>query len=654
MAKLKNLAQIFQKTIKFVIPDYQRGYSWETRHRDDLWDDIDNITGSKTHYTGMFTFSIDKEDPYKYYVVDGQQRMTTLVILINEILNHIQGPINGYETREDYIKDYLYKTHSTLADNYVYKFEYETGDPSHDYFITQIFGNTKAGADIQNTLYTRNLQNAKNEFAEKLKNKSQDDLLTLLTKITTQLVFNEYIIDDDSEVYVTFETMNNRGKKLSTLELLKNRLIYLTTIYPETILPLTDAQCLRGTINDTWKAIYRLLGKNANKALGDDEFLKDHWIMYFRYDRKTSMVFKEDLLSRNFTAKKVFGKEKPLTPNDIYEYVNSLAKCIKIWYQIKCPNDNNNLPEEEKVLLTRLERVGIGSFRPMLMAAYLKKGQNILKLLDACERFRFLIKHISERRSNTADSYFYGLAQDCYKGKITIDDLIDNVNAQTNRWFDFDNFVKACVDRYKNAEGFYSWGGLRYFLYEYERALQMSNKMLCDWDIVFKHQQNQTSIEHIYPQTPSDTYWQQRFADDHLLNSLGNLLLLQLAKNIPLQNYDFDKKKTTIVDANNKIIFLGYDYGSYSEQIVSKKYKEWTPTQILQRGKDLLDFLVDHWGIDSSVLTTDNVDKILNNIQSSPTNANTANATIATPLPSLIYDDNDDEEDDEEDMLQFT
>ena len=178
--------------------------------------------------------------------------------------------------------------------------------------------------------------------------------------------------------------------------------------------------------------------------------------------------------------------------------------------------------------------------------------------------------------------------------------------------------------------------------------------MLCDWDIVFKHQQNQTSIEHIYPQTPSDTYWQQRFADDHLLNSLGNLLLLQLAKNIPLQNYDFDKKKTTIVDANNKIIFLGYDYGSYSEQIVSKKYKEWTPTQILQRGKDLLDFLVDHWGIDSSVLTTDNVDKILNNIQSSPTNANTANATIATPLPSLIYDDNDDEEDDEEDMLQFT
>ena len=126
------------------------------------------------------------------------------------------------------------------------------------------------------------MQNAKDEFAEKLKNATQQELKTLLEKITQQLVFNEYIIDDADDVYVTFETMNNRGKSLSTLELLKNRLIYLTTIYPDAILSLTEAQDLRKTINDTWKIIYQQLGNNANKVLGDDEFLKDHWIMYFR------------------------------------------------------------------------------------------------------------------------------------------------------------------------------------------------------------------------------------------------------------------------------------------------------------------------------------------------------------------------------------
>ena len=646
MERLKTLADIFGSYNKqFLIPDYQRGYSWETRHRNDLWEDINNITDNKRHYTGMFTFCITQQNNCKIYeVVDGQQRMTTLIILLNEILARIEPKTLDDDTvpHDDYIKNYLYRTNG--LQRYQYKFQYDKKDPSYDYFTTKILGIKNPTAQIQNTLYTCNLQNAKDEFAEKLKDATQDELKMLLHKITEQLVFNEYVIDDAADVYVTFETMNNRGKSLSTLELLKNRLIYLTTIYPEARLSLEDAQDLRQKINDAWKKIYQHLGKNANKALGDDEFLKDHWIMYFRYDRKTSMVYKEDLLSREFTARKVFDKDKTLEPSDINEYVNSLAESVEIWYQIKCPNDINTLPEAEKVLLTRLDRVGIGSFRPMLMAAYLKKGQeNIKPLLGACERFRFLIRHISGRRSNTSDSVFYGLAHKCFENEKTIADLITEVNNQTVAWLDFDNFVKECVDRYKpNRHGFYEWTGLRYFLFEYERSKQMNNKMLCNWDTLFKQQQDKTSIEHIYPQTPTDPYWQQRFADNNLLNSLGNLLLLKLAKNIQVQNYDFITKKTTTFDANNEVEFLGYDHGSYSEKIVSK-YAEWTPKEIIERGKHLLHFLVEHWNIDKNLLTEENVNKILN-IQP------TLNMTVATigVQPSGIDIDDDDDIADEE------
>lgn len=644
MEGLKTLSDIIVGPNKrFLIPDYQRGYSWETRHRNDLWEDINNVTGDKRHYTGMFTFCIKQEGTDKIYqIVDGQQRMTTLIILLNEILARIQT-LDGYISRQYYIDEYLYRTNGQLQ-MYRYKFQYEEKDPSYNYFKINILGLNDPNAPIQNTLYTRNLQNAKDEFAEKLKDATQDELKILLKKITVQLVFNEYIINDASDVYVTFETMNNRGKSLSTLELLKNRLIYLTTIYPESILSSQEAQELRNTINGTWKTIYQQLGNNADKALGDDEFLKDHWTMYFRYDRKTSMVYKEDLLSRYFTARNVFDKNDSLKPIDIKKYVESLAACVKIWYQIKCPNDINTLPEAEKVLLTRLDRVGIGSFRPMLMAAYLKKGQeNIEPLLDACERFRFLIRHISGRRSNIADSLFYGLAQKCFKGEKTITSLMQDVDNQTVAWLDFDNFVKECVDRYKpNRHGFYEWTGLRYFLFEYERSKQMNNKMLCNWDTLFKQQQDKTSIEHIYPQTPTDPYWQQRFADNNLLNSLGNLLLLKLAKNIQVQNYDFITKKTTTFDANNEVEFLGYDHGSYSEKIVSK-YAEWTPKEIIERGKHLLHFLVEHWNIDKNLLTEENVNKILN-IQP------TLNMTVATVgvQPSGIDIDDDDDIADEE------
>ena len=60
-----------------------------------------------------------------------------------------------------------------------------------------------------------------------------EEIELLFKKITQNLMFNVYEISDDFDVFVAFETMNNRGKKLSNLELLKNRLIYLTTLYDE-------------------------------------------------------------------------------------------------------------------------------------------------------------------------------------------------------------------------------------------------------------------------------------------------------------------------------------------------------------------------------------------------------------------------------------
>ncbi|MDX6038435.1 DUF262 domain-containing protein, partial [Acinetobacter baumannii] len=88
------------------------------------------------------------------------------------------------------------------------------------------------------------------------------------------------------------ETMNNRGKSLTNLELLKNRLIYLSTLYRDN----QGRSKLRKNINDAWKTIYEYLGKNPEKPLPDDEFLKNHWIMYFKYSREKGDDYKKFLL----------------------------------------------------------------------------------------------------------------------------------------------------------------------------------------------------------------------------------------------------------------------------------------------------------------------------------------------------------------------
>ena len=93
-------------------------------------------------------------------------------------------------------------------------------------------------------------------------------------KLTKRFLFNEYVIKDEFDVFVTFETMNNRGKKLSDLELLKNCLIYLTTLYTDDELDIAERRSLREAINSAWKEVYYQLGRNDKRPLNDDDFLK--------------------------------------------------------------------------------------------------------------------------------------------------------------------------------------------------------------------------------------------------------------------------------------------------------------------------------------------------------------------------------------------
>ena len=99
----------------------------------------------------------------------------------------------------------------------------------------------------------------------------------IYTKLTQNFLFNIYTISPGIDVFVAFETMNNRGKPLSHLELLKNRLIFLST---RLSVDSTERARLRLVINESWKTAYHYLGKNREQALNDDHFLYIHFITY--------------------------------------------------------------------------------------------------------------------------------------------------------------------------------------------------------------------------------------------------------------------------------------------------------------------------------------------------------------------------------------
>lgn len=129
-----------------------------------------------------------------------------------------------------------------------------------------------------------------------------------------------------------------------------------------------------------------------------------------------------------------------------------------------------------------------------------------------------------------------------------------------------------------------------------------------DWENLLKIEKDRISIEHVYPQTPIES-WEESFAaipldKRHYYNgTIGNLLLISMSINASFQNDSFDTvgdKKCARYDSANKKIRNGYADGSHSEIEVSQ-YASWGPIEIKTRGQKLLEFMEGRWDFKFSV-----------------------------------------------------
>ncbi len=653
MNDLLALQKIFNETL-FRIPDYQRGYSWANQQLEEFWSDLVCLLSDQEHYTGMISLkkinpsdilkSQDKWNDEKwlvnagytvYEVVDGQQRLTTLIILINEIISFCKksdiAELNNTLLSEVEEK-FLFKS---KPNNIIktYKFGYNEDNPSYDYFRKKIIEDSNNEV-VEETFYTLNLTNAKEFFIDKISKlviaKDIEGLEEIFRKIILQLKFNLYYIVDDFNVFVAFETMNNRGKRLSYLELLKNRLIYLSTLFDNDE---DEKAKIREEINDTWRTIYGYLGKNKNSPLNDDEFLQNHWMIYFGYNTRKiqgnrTIQYYTYLLNRYFIQQNIdpnkmyipdlsnlvysdylekdekenndkienndVEKQIILTLNGIKDYIMSLKELIPYWYNMYFPDENNSL--EIKRYLFRLKELGYVNSRPLITVILSKNNitdQEKVKCLKYIERFIFMHYRLNGYSATYSNSVFYNLARDLYNNSIGVDKVLEVVTmidyASKNNVINSTGIIEKFRKLFKR-DGYYSWGTLKYLLYVYDISdtSTPSEQNLNPIDYFKQEPKDFYSIEHIYPQKAVDLYWVERFdmyseqERKILSSSLGNMLPLSKIINSKLQNNSFDIKKSR------------YVIGSRSERKTAE-YEEWTPEKICERGLDILSFMEKEW-----------------------------------------------------------
>lgn len=658
MNELQSLSQIFQNKI-FRIPDYQRGYAWQSQQLRDFWEDIVNLQSDRYHYTGLLSLKkLNQEESRKlgnddswllqsgfkaYHIVDGQQRLTTFVIMLNEIIEFTcQLPDNigksyeeiylGFENIKDIKAKYISRKRPPEDLIITYMFGYENDNPSAEYLKYKVLGQ-EYGGTIKETYYTKNLKYAKEFFGKELRayyeKKGIEGITDLYRKLTLKLMFNIHEIEDDYDVFVAFETMNNRGKRLTNLELLKNRLIYLTTLYSSDILDGTDQIALRELINKAWSEVYYQLGRNENNLLSDDEFLRAHWIIYYSYSRKRGDDYIKFLL-RKFSHKSIFeniievnpDEDDPtvfmsdqqdddddieidsspnvtdefLQPKEIIDYVNSLNETAEYWYYTFYPEKCPDITEEEQVWIEKLNRIGIGYFRPIVAVSLIPRLEyskyERIAFYKAVERFIFITFRMAMYQSSYKSSDYYRKTHEVYMENMSLSDVTEDLINTTN-----ENaadavrvFVTRMNKRFISQDGFYSWRELRYFLYEYEYSLASKYKLdKLSWADLTKVVKDKITVEHILPQTPTKLYWRNNFRQftpeeiKTLSASLGNMLPLSQSINSKLQNDGFDDKKAR-----------GYSNGCHCEVEISKE-DSWDAKHIYDRGMKLLSFMETRW-----------------------------------------------------------
>ena len=609
-SELRSLDTIFNSRA-FRIPDYQRGYSWGEEQLEDFWDDLNRLRDLRSHYTGQLTLEKVPDAAWKkwdedtllievkgykpFYVVDGQQRLTTAIILIKCLLERV--PPDGQlalTDKADLAKKYLVQQAGVSR---AYLFGYERDNPSYEYLKTKILGEPSNQFQGTETSYTANLKNAQSFFQKNVKNASSEDIERWFKSVTQRFVFNVYELEQELDVFVVFETMNNRGKPLSRLELLKNRLIYLSTLLPEPTEE-EDRKALRRNINDAWKTIFEFLGKEKDRILDDDDFLRAHWIMYFTYKREEAGQFSSFLLGEHFTTARV--TDKKLDVKELQRYVTSIQDSVRRWHEIHFPDRSQSLGAEVRRGLESLDRVGRGAFEPLIMAAMQKASGDaqLTAFLTASDRFVFTVGRLSRSRADTGDSEFYRLAGELYRGEKTLPEATDIVQTRTTKNFSADKAIGRMRELFQDGNGFYSWDGLRYFLFEYEQHLKEKAGMgsiKLTWTEFNSAKRDHATIEHIYPNTPVHGEWpsfEARSENERriLRNSLGNLLAASQSRNAKFSNRPFAAKKQDL-DGEE-----GYFSGSYGEIAVAQ-LPDWTPQSVLDRGLAMLNFLELHWHI---------------------------------------------------------
>ena len=507
---------------RIAVPDYQRAYSWETpgdgsersTHTDvyisDLERHAENCPDSP-YYFGHFLF--ESKENRTFYVIDGQQRLTTIVIFLSAIFARIRM-LRPLSEQEEVLYEDLIRRRSENR--------FSTVEYDKQLFIDYVIERAKTDPGILDTVSKRRIVRASDFFTKHITEKSET-YLTRMLAVVAGSTCTTHIVRTDSDAIQMFIFQNNRGKRPSNLEIVKAQFMYQVHLHGD------DA---RDPLIEEIKSRFEQIYKSISSI--EDWVDEDAVLIY------TLRVFYNDLNAGNPLDR----IDKSLSGDDPIPFIKgfsfALSQSFECLSRFFGPTEQAN-PEMHSLVTLG----GIALAFPFLIKAYAYgvETDDRRNLCSALEKVLIRDRVIGTR----AD--LGSRLQDVFRALTKENKEISPILARVE-------WMLTCTDwwwSYWNNESFEqalrgpeSSRMARHLLWKYENHL-LRNRSKAGYNLMRMDQIESPEVEHIAPQTepalkPHGYGEYDEEFKGRLMNSLGNLLLLSKSHNCSIGNHPFPVK----------------------------------------------------------------------------------------------------------------
>lgn len=543
------------------VPIFQRNFAWTEEEVKQLWDDItEAIDNNETEY--FLGPMVLKDSTTHREIIDGQQRVATIYIILSVIRRILR--LNNDTDRADWFNNEYFGKKDIITLELQPKFQMnEINDPFFQkYIVTDCDENiirvAMKGLLKKDTNYL--LLQAIISIWELLRERQrifsgqEFDLQSLLS---IERYFRQHVyvllltVKDEADAYVIFETLNDRGRGLTTMDLLKNHVFDKAS----------------GQL-DVVKTQWAIIRENLSDIDPSERFLYHYWSSLHGRTSK-SQLFR--LMRKGIT-----------NPRTAVAFARDLSKASKLYAAFSVPGHNNwdDYDQRTRDNLETLNLLDAQQALPILLAAAEKYTEvEFSKLTDYLVVMAVRYNLIGEQRTGVLANYYVEIPKKIRSGELT---RSAKVAREIRLIYPSDDDFKLAFSTKVLRDA----RKARYLLMEIEKYSAGGSLQIVD-------DPKKINLEHILPKNPSQDWHEtinsigQDFLQDYI-NRLGNLALVSATTNKGLGSKSFESKKSLLYSKEKGI--------KYTALIAN--YPGWLKKDIENRQLVLAEQAVNVWRID--------------------------------------------------------